>query len=384
MSALSTSPRITSEPVSSAVLLRRERQKRYRERLQARSEEEIKKDQKRLCPTGLKKCSDCRKRQSLSNFTPNSLRPDGLTGWCHACSSKDTKRRRQKLLKRTVDRINKDTVRLRGDTKIATKKCSDCEKMKCLADFPQNRYTPDNLANICKRCRSIRNKNRRNECKKLCDDVRLRGCVVCGLKELSCIDLAHVNREEKLRDSHGVRVSPARIISIRKLKRELKLVEPRCANCHATQTHEENQKRHMESNARPFQSSYLRRYAQVNLEKQKRERCIDCRIEVGDRFWMFDFDHVRGDKITEVGTMITKPHAFSDDALATEMTKCDLRCKNCHRKVTEQRRKNRILAKLSAIVFLAPPLNPSSPTQAIPSQPAASTLPQLLVQPTIH
>ena len=71
----------------------------------------------------------------------------------------------------------------------------------------------------------------------------------------------------------------------------------------------------------------LRRY----LDGVKMERgCIDCGYRKHPS--ALDFDHVRGEKVLLVSAC--KSRAQAD----TEITKCDVRCANCHRIKSWERR----------------------------------------------
>jgi superfamily II helicase len=60
--------------------------------------------------------------------------------------------------------------------------------------------------------------------------------------------------------------------------------------------------------------------------------CVDCG-EADIR--CLDFDHVRGKKITHVSRMIGN---YGWDVIKKEIAKCEVRCANCHRKRTAERR----------------------------------------------
>ena len=51
---------------------------------------------------------------------------------------------------------------------------------------------------------------------------------------------------------------------------------------------------------------------------------------------VLEFDHVRGVKLYHVSYMIQK--AYKLDLVKDEIEKCDIRCCNCHRIVTQERR----------------------------------------------
>lgn len=61
--------------------------------------------------------------------------------------------------------------------------------------------------------------------------------------------------------------------------------------------------------------------------------CVDC----GEKDpVVLDFDHVRDSKTDNISALISK---WSWEHLLTEIKKCDVRCANCHRRVTAKRAK---------------------------------------------
>lgn len=60
--------------------------------------------------------------------------------------------------------------------------------------------------------------------------------------------------------------------------------------------------------------------------------CVDC----GETDpIVLEFDHVRGVKSANIGVLLRKRSAVK--TLAAEIEKCEVRCANCHRRVTAQR-----------------------------------------------
>lgn len=60
--------------------------------------------------------------------------------------------------------------------------------------------------------------------------------------------------------------------------------------------------------------------------------CVDC----GETdLVVLEFDHVRGDKRRDISAMMQQ--GFSWEAVSEEIEKCDVRCANCHRRVTYHR-----------------------------------------------
>jgi hypothetical protein len=63
--------------------------------------------------------------------------------------------------------------------------------------------------------------------------------------------------------------------------------------------------------------------------------CVDCG---NDDVRVLEFDHVRGNKETNVSNIIR--NGWKLERLISEIEKCEVRCCNCHRIVTIERRKN--------------------------------------------
>lgn len=62
--------------------------------------------------------------------------------------------------------------------------------------------------------------------------------------------------------------------------------------------------------------------------------CVDC--GENDPI-VLEFDHVRGVKTSEVYNLAVK-RGWAWKRVLTEIAKCEVRCANCHRRVTHQRR----------------------------------------------
>ena len=79
------------------------------------------------------------------------------------------------------------------------------------------------------------------------------------------------------------------------------------------------------------------RRAQVDAIKIERG-CADCGYN--EHAVALDFDHVRGDKVAHVGTLVTRGHTMQ--TILAEIEKCDVVCANCHRVRTERRHQESI------------------------------------------
>lgn len=70
----------------------------------------------------------------------------------------------------------------------------------------------------------------------------------------------------------------------------------------------------------------------VNSIKEN-SQCVDC----GESNpIVLDFDHVRGVKFDHIADMVGRP--YSINKIEEEIKKCEIRCANCHRIVTHNRR----------------------------------------------
>jgi hypothetical protein len=68
--------------------------------------------------------------------------------------------------------------------------------------------------------------------------------------------------------------------------------------------------------------------------------CVDC----GEKdIIVLEFDHVRGDKKYNVSNLIMQSYGLN--TLITEIEKCEVRCANCHRRITHKRRLTNDISK---------------------------------------
>jgi hypothetical protein len=63
--------------------------------------------------------------------------------------------------------------------------------------------------------------------------------------------------------------------------------------------------------------------------------CVDCN---NSDIRVLEFDHVKGTKLFNVSYMVTK--AYKLELIKSEIEKCEIRCSNCHRIITHERRNN--------------------------------------------
>ena len=99
-------------------------------------------------------------------------------------------------------------------------------------------------------------------------------------------------------------------------------------------------KRHYEANKNKIKTrSYKRNKSQRKINKEyvdqikKEGECVDC----GEKnYVVLDFDHVRGSKVKCISDMMRGSYGLK--SIQKEIDKCEIRCANCHRIVTDKRR----------------------------------------------
>jgi len=113
-------------------------------------------------------------------------------------------------------------------------------------------------------------------------------------------------------------------------KKNLDGLHSYCRDCQK-QHYRENHARHLAN---------VRRTSDARIAKQReviyialQAGCIDC----GNRdIRVLEFDHVIGEKVRGVGAMVSR--GSGPEAIAAEIAKCEIRCRNCHVIATFARR----------------------------------------------
>ena len=72
--------------------------------------------------------------------------------------------------------------------------------------------------------------------------------------------------------------------------------------------------------------------------------CVDCG---NNNPIVLDFDHVRGTKVADVKLMVH--NGCSVEMIQDEINKCEVRCANCHRIITHERRQHSSIAQLARV-----------------------------------
>ena len=110
------------------------------------------------------------------------------------------------------------------------KQCSACKKYKPEAEFHWRDKAHTKLNSKCKKCSNARmTELRRGRYDKIADYKASKGCKICGENRPWCLDLHHVNSDDKektISDMLRKNVSWIKILT------ELAKCEVLCANCH--------------------------------------------------------------------------------------------------------------------------------------------------------
>lgn len=80
------------------------------------------------------------------------------------------------------------------------------------------------------------------------------------------------------------------------------------------------------------------RNREVVLDYLKTHPCVDCG---NSDVRVLEFDHVRGTKIDCVSVGVKD--SWSVEKLTQEINKCEVRCANCHKIMTDTRRKHKTI-----------------------------------------
>lgn len=125
-------------------------------------------------------------------------------------------------------------------------------------------------------------------------------------------------------------IKPLEEFGNNKSKRDGK--QTHCKECRVKYNHDHYEKtKHSWAESRRQSSIKNRRKNQKYLESYLYDHpCVDC----GESdIRVLEFDHIADDKLSEVTIMVD--HSLAK--MISEISKCEVRCSNCHRKITHER-----------------------------------------------
>ena len=110
-----------------------------------------------------------------------------------------------------------------------------------------------------------------------------------------------------------------------------------CKYCQA-----EANKKHYQNNKQIYVERAITRNHRVIAENQRKlyaylseHPCVDCGLA---DIRCLEFDHVRSKKLSNIAELLNSPLPWV--TIENEITKCDVRCANCHRIKTHKRSKD--------------------------------------------
>jgi hypothetical protein len=109
----------------------------------------------------------------------------------------------------------------------------------------------------------------------------------------------------------------------------------RCKDCYKEYRrlwYENNKKLH-KANVKQNTVSYMKNIHEWLGDYLRENPCVDCG---NSDILVLEFDHINDDKDFSVSVMVRKKMPFAK--VKDEVAKCEVRCVNCHRRITNKRR----------------------------------------------
>lgn len=104
-----------------------------------------------------------------------------------------------------------------------------------------------------------------------------------------------------------------------------------CMKIYRNKHYAENKQYYIEK-SKELKKKYKKEVYEFLISYCKENPCVDCGE---DDFLALDFDHIdRNDKVMNISKMVRAQ--FSLTKIKEEISKCEVRCANCHRKRTAQ------------------------------------------------
>lgn len=127
--------------------------------------------------------------------------------------------------------------------------CTECGLEKPICEFVRNNTKKDGYASYCKECHRKRclkyyynnkikyrdsSKRKRHLIKQYINNIKQKGCSVCGEKDIACLDFHHINN--KVRDVSSLIKNE----NLNKVKLEIEKYIVLCSNCHRKLHYKQN------------------------------------------------------------------------------------------------------------------------------------------------
>jgi transposase-like protein len=156
-----------------------------------------------------------------------------------------------------------------------------------------------------------------------------RPCVDCGESDPVVLEFDHISEK-----TASISVLVAAGVKLDVLKDEMSRCEVACVNCHRRRTARRGRWRRADPSRapeRPYPSASVARNVAHLDALLSRSACVDC----GEHDpVVLDFDHIaaKRDKVTALAWF-----GCSLETIDAEIERCEIRCANCHRRVTAER-----------------------------------------------
>ena len=215
---------------------------------------------------------------------------------------------------------------------------------KCLQDLPVTSFNrhPTGLQWWCRECyrayfraraelhrqqvKAAREHRRRNARALIADYLRTHPCADCGEPDVQVLEFDHL-------DSKRGNVTDLKRAgtSVRALQQELRNCEVVCVNCHRLRTAARGSSWRLDPASVDLDALLTpgeRRNMTYLRDLLMRSACVDC---ADSRLVVLDFDHI-GAKTSNVIELARR--GCSLRRLQAEISHCEIRCANCHRRRT--------------------------------------------------
>ena len=158
--------------------------------------------------------------------------------------------------------------------------------------------------------------------KKLKAIRRLGGkCKKCGCTDVLCLDFHHIDNKEFV-------ISRKRNSRFSILEKEQDKCDLLCGNCHA------------EEHSTKTGVNFICKDLLIRSKSIKERKCIKCGYDKS--IAALEFHHARGEKKFGIHTALVRQIKTTVEEFMEELEKCDLVCRNCHRKIHQEERYNRL------------------------------------------
>ena len=157
--------------------------------------------------------------------------------------------------------------------------------------------------------------------------LETRACVDCGESDRAVLDFDHVGPKTR-----AISEMVATGLTVEAIAAELVECEVVCANCHRRRTAARAKWRRLDQEPATFRNWKQRRNVLFVYGYLRRSACVDCGLAEP---LVLEFDHIGAKRAT-----VTRLawDGYSIPTIMHEISQCEVRCCNCHRRRTAERR----------------------------------------------